>query len=62
MGQIAKSPPAMQERGVQSLGREDLAEKGTEAHSSVLAWSILWTEKPGGLPSMGSQSRTRLRD
>ena len=23
-------------------------------HSSVLAWKIPWTEKPGGLPSMGS--------
>ena len=24
-------------------------------HSSVLAWSITWTEEPGGLQSMGSQ-------
>ena len=24
-------------------------------HSSMLAWSILWTEEPGGLQSMGSQ-------
>ena len=24
-------------------------------HSSVLAWSIPWTEEPGGLQSMGSQ-------
>ena len=23
-------------------------------HSSTLAWKILWTEEPGGLPSMGS--------
>ena len=23
--------------------------------SSVLAWEIMWTEEPGGLPSMGSQ-------
>ena len=29
-------------------------------HSSVLAWRIPGTEEPGGLPSMGSQSRTRL--
>ena len=28
--------------------------------SSILAWKILWTEEPGGLQSMGSQSRTRL--
>ena len=25
------------------------------AHSSILAWKSLWTEKPGGLQSMGSQ-------
>ena len=28
------------------------------AHSSILAWRILWTEEPGGLLSIGSQSRT----
>ena len=26
-----------------------------ETHSSMLAWRIPWTEKPGGLQSMGSQ-------
>ena len=30
-------------------------------HSSVLAWRIPGTEEPGGLPSMGSQSWTRLK-
>ena len=30
------------------------------AHSSVLAWESPWTEEPGGLQFMGSQSRTRL--
>ena len=30
----------MQEIWVQSLGREDPLEKGTAAHSSVLAWRI----------------------
>ena len=29
-------------------------------HSSTLAWRIPWTEEPGGLQSMGSQSQTRL--
>ena len=29
-------------------------EKEMATHSSVLAWRILWTEKPGGLQSMGS--------
>ena len=32
------------------------------AHSSALAWRIPWTEEPGGLQSMGSQSQTRLID
>ena len=31
-------------------------------HSSALAWRVPWTEEPGGLQSMGSQSRTRLSD
>ena len=30
-------------------------------HSCVLAWRIPGTGEPGGLPSMGSQSRTRLK-
>ena len=29
-------------------------EKEIATHSSVLAWRILGTEEPGGLPSMGS--------
>ena len=28
---------------------------GCAIHSSILAWRIPWTEKPGGLQSMGSQ-------
>ena len=36
-------------------------EKETATHSSVLAWRVPGTGEPGGLPSMGSQSRTRLK-
>ena len=37
-------------------------EKEMATHSSVLAWRIPGTGKPGGLPSMGvAQSRTRLK-
>ena len=39
---------------VQSLGREDPSEEGMATHSSVLAWRILWAEKPGGLQSKES--------
>ena len=36
-------------------------EKEMATHSSILAWRIPGTGEPGGLPSMGSQSRTRLK-
>ena len=36
-------------------GWEDLLEEGVATHSSILAWRIPWTEKPGGLQSKGSQ-------
>ena len=36
-------------------------EKEMATHSSVLAWRTPGTGEPGGLPSMGSQSRTRLK-
>ena len=39
-------------------GSEDPLEKGMATYSCILAWRILWTEDPGGLPSMGWQSRT----
>ena len=29
-------------------------------HFNILAWEIPWTEEPGGLQSMGSQSQTQL--
>ena len=50
----------MQETEVQTLGWEDLLVEEMAAHSNILAWGILWTEEPGGLQSMGSQSQTRL--
>ena len=36
-------------------GLERSLEKGMAAHSSILAWRVLWTEEPGGLQSVGSQ-------
>ena len=33
----------------------------TAMHSSILAWTVPWTEEPGGLPSMGvTKSRALL--
>ena len=30
-------------------------EEGMATHSSIILWRTLWTEKPGGLQSIGSQ-------
>ena len=40
---------------VPSLDQEDSLEQNMATHSSVLAWRIPWTGKPGGLQTMGSQ-------
>ena len=45
----------MQETWVQPLGREDPLEKEMALHCSILAWTLPWTEEPGGLQSMGLQ-------
>ena len=58
VAQMVKNLYAMQETRVRSLGWEDPLKKGMVTHSSILAWRILSTEKPGGLQSMGSQSQT----
>ena len=57
LAQTVKHLLTMQETRVQSLGlpNEDLLEKEMATHSSILAWEIPWTEKPGRLQSMGSQ-------
>ena len=59
MVQTLKDLPEMRETWVQSLGQEDPLEKGLATHSGILAWRIPWTEEPGGLQSIGSQSLTQ---
>ena len=54
VAQMVKNLPAVQETWVQSLGWEDPLEKEMATRSSILAWRIPWTEKLGGLQSMGS--------
>ena len=58
MALTVKNLPARMEIQLPSMGQEDLPEKEMATHSSILAWRILWTEEPGSLQSMGSQSRT----
>ena len=50
VAQLVKNPPVMWENWVQSLGWEDPPEKGTPAHSRILAWRISQT-----IESMESQ-------
>ena len=56
MAQLVKNPPTVQEMCVQSLGQKDPLEEEMATHSAILSWRIPWTEKPGGLQSMGLQS------
>ena len=57
---MVENPPASVGDAGLILGQEDPLEKEMTTHSRILAWKIPWTEEPGGLQSMGSQSRTRL--
>ena len=52
---MVKRLPTKRETQVQSLGQEDSLEKEMVTHSSILAWKIPWTEKPGRLQVKGSQ-------
>ena len=62
-GSVVKNPPAKQLTWVQSLEPEDLLEKEMATHSSILPWTIPWTEKPDRLQSMGvAKSQTWLTD
>ena len=50
--------PTASARDIRDMGfdpREDSLEEGMAVYSSILAQRISWTEKPGGLQSMGSQ-------
>ena len=52
VAQWVKNPPATQETQemqIQFLGQEDPLEEGTATHSSVLVWTVPWTEEPGRL-------------
>ena len=57
VAQTVKDLPTVWETQVQFLGLEDPLEKEIATYSSILAWIIPWTEEPGGLQSMGSQSQ-----
>ena len=53
---MVKNPPAGDAGELGSIpGSGDPLEEDMATHSSILAWKMSWTEKPGGLQSIGSQ-------
>ena len=48
-GSAVTNPLAIQETWIPSLGGEDPLEEEVVTHSSIIAWEIQWTEKPGRL-------------
>ena len=63
MVQMVKNLPAMRETCIQSLGHEDLLERGMTTHVSILAWRIPWTRGAWQATVHGvANSWTQLRD
>ena len=59
VAQMVKNLPGMCKSWVRFLSYEDPLEEGMATHSSI-AWRNPWTEEPGGLQFLGSQSQTWL--
>ena len=55
-GSVVKNPPANGGDAGLIPGWENPLEKEMATHSNILAWRIPWTEEPGWLQYMGSQS------
>ena len=45
---MVKQLPAIQEKWIQSVGREDPLEKEVATSSSILVWESPWTEEQPG--------------
>ena len=56
---MVKNLPAMQGIQVQSLDQKDPLEKGMATHSSILAWTIPWTEEPGRQATIHGLAKSR---
>ena len=59
VAQMVKNLTVLQETLVQSLGLRDPLEKGMATHSSILAWRISRTEKPGGYSPWGHKESNK---
>ena len=63
LAQMVKNLPAMWEIRARFLGRKDPLEKDKATYSSILAWTLSWTEEPGQATVNGvTKSQTRLSD
>ena len=60
MAQLVKNPPALWDTWVQSLGWEDLLEKGMATHSNILAWRIHGVDSPWGHKESDTTDRLSL--
>ena len=58
VAQRLKHLPVIRETWVRSLGQEDPLEKEMAILSSILAWRIPWTEKPGGRQKVHGVSKS----
>ena len=59
LAQTVKNLPAVRETWIRSLGQEDPLEKEMATHSSILAWEVPWTEKPGRLHTVHGVSKSQ---
>ena len=63
LAQMVKNLPAMWEIRARFLGRKDPLEKEKATYSSILAWTLSWTDDPGQATVNGvTKSQTRLSD
>ena len=46
---VKKPPVNVGDMGLNPVGQEDPLEKEMATQSSIIAWKVLWTEKPDGL-------------
>jgi len=60
---VVKNLPTMQEMQIWSLAQEYALKKEMAIHSNILAWEILWRDKPGRLQIHGvTKIQTQLSD
>ena len=58
---VVKKPPANAGDADLIPGSGRSPEEGMATHSSILAWRVPWTEEPGGLQSVVTQSWTQMK-